>query len=102
MTSTNTSFNPNATHLPLVELVSGLFLQKHIHFVPSPSSSNSSFNVLGVLSIFSVFASTTPNQASFSLYELLTIPFSNDGFRVSIADMPFVIGIGHTNNHLTS
>jgi hypothetical protein len=98
--ATNVSFNLQSMSLPLVDLVSTLLAEQHLHFVPNPVPPNSRGHVLGVLSISSFFAATTPDQISFSLYQLLPIPFSYNGLRVRLADIPFIIGLDANTNHL--
>ena len=100
ISSTNVSFNPESTTMPLVELVSRLLVQQRIDFAPNSESKQSRAHVIGFLLISSFFAATTQDQSVFPLYELLPIPFPFRNTRVRLADVPFIIGVNFENNHL--
>ena len=101
LSSVNVSFSAEATTVPLVDLVGRLLVQQHIDFAPrSPSDSTLPASVIGTLLISSFFAATTSDQASFSLYELLSIPFAHNNVRVRLADIPFVVGLDPVHGHL--
>ena len=100
LSATNVSINTDFTILPLVDLVSRLLLQQRIDFAPRNTTSTSRGELLGVLLISSFFAATTSNQPTFSLYELLPIPFPYGNLRVRLADMPHIVGIDYLNDHL--
>ncbi|CAM4789375.1 unnamed protein product [Rotaria magnacalcarata] len=100
MSSTNVSFNADSTSLPLVELVSRLLIQQHINFLPRTNHPTVDDSIIGVLSISSFFAATTNKKTTFSLFELLPIPFPYGGIRVRLADMPYIAGFDSNNRNL--
>ena len=99
ISATNVSFN-ESSDIPLVELVSRLLLQQHIYFVPRCSTSQAPNTSIGFLSISSFFAASTNHRGPFILYQLLPIPFPYNHTRVRLADIPYIIGIDYTTNHL--
>ncbi|CAM2727026.1 unnamed protein product [Rotaria socialis] len=100
ISSTNVSFNADSTSLPLVELVSRLLIQQHINFLPRTNHPTVDDSIIGVLSISSFFAATTNKKTTFSLFELLPIPFPYEGIRVRLADMPYIVGFDSNNRNL--
>jgi hypothetical protein len=100
ISTTNVDFNPNSTGRPLIDLIERLLVRQEVHFLPHEQTSNSSDSVLGVLTISSFFAAVTKRQTSFSIYQLLPIPFYSGDMRIRLADLPAAIGINFVNEHL--
>ena len=91
--TTNTSFNLNLTQLSLLELISRLLIQQHINFLPTVESFIHRNSVIGTLYVSLFFVATTNTNNTFSLYELLAIPFQYHNTRIRLADIPYMIGI---------
>jgi hypothetical protein len=79
LSSINASFSSDEANLPLIDLFGKLLVQQHINFAPRSSTDpHLPTSVIGTLLISSFFAAKTPDQPSFSLYELFLIHFSHD------------------------
>ncbi|CAF1638603.1 unnamed protein product, partial [Didymodactylos carnosus] len=90
------SINEVNSSIPMVEIITRLLVRQQIDFAPMPIRSASENGVLiGKLIFTSYFAAPEPNQASFSIYELVPIPFNQGKRRVKLAKMPMYLGIEH-------
>ena len=92
----------NLTQLSLLELVSRLLIQQLINFLLTVESFIHRNSVIGTLSVSSFFTATSNTNNTFSLYELLAIPFQYHNTRIRLADIPCMIGIDFKQARLIS
>lgn len=90
----NISFEDTSTTLSPIELISRLLVQQRVDFIPNNAPTNNSDNtIIGSLVFSSFLAAPDKNQRPFTLYELTAVPFNQGKNRVSLAQLPHVIGI---------
>ena len=75
-------------------------VQYHINFLPCTNHPPAHDSIIGVLSHSIFIAATTNKKATFSLYELLSMPFLYDGVHVRVADMPYNIDFASISRDL--
>lgn len=98
--ATNVSIDDSNSILSPVELITRLLVQQRIDFISmNRSTNNDDMNIIGQLIFTSFFAAPNPNQAPYSLYELVPVPFNHEQQRVQLAQMPYVIGIEKKAQH---
>jgi hypothetical protein len=74
------------TSIPMVEVITRLLVRQQIDFAPGKNGSTSeSGGVIGKLIFTSYFAAPEQNQAPFSVYEVVPIPFNQGKRRVKLA-----------------
>ena len=98
--ATNVSFNTNVTQLSLLQLVSRLLIQQHINFLPKSNTFLTQNSVIGTLYVSSVFVATTNINTTFSLYELLAIPYPYHGTRIRLTHIPHIVGLDFSQQRL--
>jgi hypothetical protein len=80
--------------IPMVEIITRLLVRQQIDFAPMTVRSSSENGVLiGKMIFTSYFAAPARDQAPFSIYELVPIPFNKGKRRVQLAKMPAYLGI---------
>ena len=78
----------------MVELITRLLVRQQIDFVPRTKLELTEDGpLIGKLVFTTFFAATSPDQASFSTYELVPVPYNQDKRRVRLAQMPAYLGI---------
>jgi hypothetical protein len=82
----NLSMDVANTSIPMVEVITRLLVRQQIDFAPGKNGSTSeSGGVIGKLIFTSYFAAPEQNQAPFSVYEVVPIPFNQGKRRVKLA-----------------
>ena len=90
----NISLEEADNSIPMVELITRLLVRQQIDFVPRTTLELTEDGpLIGKLVFTSFFAATSPDQASFSIYELVPVPFNQGKRRVRLAQMPAYLGI---------
>jgi len=80
--------------IPIVEIITRLLVRQQIDFAPMPVRAASESGVLiGKMIFTSYFAAPARDQAPFSIYEAVPIPFNKGKRRVRLAKMPAYLGI---------
>jgi hypothetical protein len=80
--------------IPMVEIITRLLVRQQIDFAPMTVRGASENGVLiGKMIFTSYFAAPARDQAPFSIYELVPIPFNKGKRRVKLAKMPAYLGI---------
>lgn len=94
LTATNITFDESDETVPIITLITKLLVQQRIDFMPTKTRNKSENGVIiGQLMFTSFFAATDQSQPSFSIYELVSIPFTHGPSRVRLAQMPNYIGV---------
>lgn len=94
LAATNITFDETNDMVPIIVLITKLLVQQRIDFIPARVKSKTENGILiGKLVFTSFFAATDRNQPSFSIYELVPIPFTHESRRVRLAQMPTYVGI---------
>ena len=92
----NTSFGEADNAIPMVELITRLLVRQHVDFVQANKvETTENGPIIGHLVFTSFFAAPTHDQAPFSVYQLVPIPFNKGKHRVRLAQMPEYVGIEH-------
>lgn len=90
----NTSFDESDDSIPMVKLITRLLVRQQIDFMQTKTvDSTENGPLIGNLVFSSFFAAPTQDQAPFSIYELVPIPFNEGKRRVRLAQMPTYLGI---------
>jgi hypothetical protein len=98
----NISFDEAESSIPMLTLLERLLVRQQIDFVPTITPESTPDGLLiGQLVFSSFFAAPSQDQAPFSIYELVSVPFNqNDKRRVRLAQMPAYLGIEHTSQQV--
>ena len=90
----NLSTSEFNTPMPMAEVITRLLVRQQIDFVPRTTELTSEKGALiGRMMFTSYFAAPERDQAPFSIYELVPIPFNQGKRRVRLAKMPAYLGI---------
>jgi hypothetical protein len=90
----NLSISEFNTSIPMVEVITRLLVRQQIDFVPrATKSASENAALIGRMMFTSYFAAPERDQAPFSIYELVAIPFNQGKRRVRLARMPAYLGI---------
>jgi hypothetical protein len=90
----NISFDESNSSISMVELITRLLVRQQVDFMHIEKAElTESGPLIGKLVFSSFFAAPTDDQASFSIYELVPIPFNQGNRRVRLAQMPAYLGI---------
>jgi hypothetical protein len=96
----NLTINEFNSSIPAVEIITRLVVRQQIDFAPMLVRAASENGVLiGKMIFTSYFAAPTRDQAPFSIYELVPIPFNKGKKRVKLAKMPTYLGIESKSQH---
>ena len=80
--------------IPMLEIITRLLVRQQIDFAPMTVRAASENGVLiGKMIFTSYFAAPARDQAPFSIYEVVPIPFNKGKRRVKLAKMPSYLGI---------
>lgn len=92
----NLSINEFNSAIPMVEIITRLLVRQQIDFAPMRGVSTIENGVIiGKMIFTSYFAAPARDQAPFSVYEAVSIPFNKGQRRVKLAKMPAYLGIEH-------
>jgi len=90
----NMSVDESNSSISMVELITRLLVRQQIDFVQTKTAeSTENGHLIGKLVFSSFFAAPTQDQAPFSIYELVPIPFNQGKRRVRLAQMSAYLGI---------
>jgi len=90
----NLSLNDVNSSIPVVEIITRLLVRQQIDFAPTNVTPTSKAGaIIGKLIFTSYFAAPDQDQAPFSIYEVVPIPFNQGKKRVKLAQMPAFLGI---------
>ncbi|CAF1577073.1 unnamed protein product [Adineta steineri] len=92
--SLNITFDDADNSVPMIELITRLLVRQQIDFLPckTPDSTDAGL-LIGNLVFTSYFAAPSQDQVSFSVYEVVPIPFTHSNRRVRLAQMPAYLEI---------
>lgn len=92
----NLSVNEFRTVIPMVEIITRLFVRQQIDFAPMPKIAQLEKGVIvGKMIFTSYFAAPARDQDPFSIYESVAIPSNKGKRRVQLAKMPAYLGMEH-------
>ena len=90
----NITFEEADNSIPMMELITRLLVRQQIDFVPRTTPELTEDGpLIGKLVFTSFFAVTSPDQASFSIYELVPVPCNQCKRRIRLAQMLAYLGI---------
>lgn len=82
------------TSLPTIDIITRLLVRQQIDFLQSTTAESANdTSIIGKLMFTSFFAAPNKKQTPFAVYELIPIPFNQDGKRLRLAQMPAYLGI---------
>ncbi|CAM4838964.1 unnamed protein product [Rotaria magnacalcarata] len=90
----NITFDEADSSIPTVALITRLLVRQQIDFLQTKEPESTDHGpLIGQLIFTSFFAAPNHDQAPFSIYELLPIPFNLGDKRARLAQMPAFLGI---------
>ena len=85
----NVSFDESNISIPEIELITSLLVRQQIDFIPTKTLELTENGLMiGKLLFTSYFAAPNRNEASYSVYELVLIPFNQGNTWVRLTQMP--------------
>lgn len=94
----NLTFNSHFGSIPVANIITRLLIHQEINFMPSIHYSTSDSSEIGRLIITSFFSVPHPNQQSFLVYKLITIPFLHKNDTLQLTQIPTHIAVNPSNN----